>query len=93
MDVLTAAAMLTASDGAAGHRFGHALATIVVGAWHDDPSDAVYVHTRTGSSWTEQARITASGGGPDDHSFGDGVALSDATFVVGAPGYSDLGEG
>jgi hypothetical protein len=87
----------TASDGAAYDEFGYSVAlsgdSIVVGANQDDtpPSSAgsvsnagsVYVFTRSGSTWTEQAKLTASDGAFDDR-FGYSVALSGDTALVGA---------
>ena len=44
--------------------------TIVVGACQDDDngtdSGSAYVFTRTGTTWTEQAKLTASDGAADD---------------------------
>jgi hypothetical protein len=52
-------------------------------------SGAVYVFTRTGTVWTEQAYIKASNPGEHDDgdTFGYAIALSDdgATLAVGAP--------
>ena len=48
-------------------------------------SGAVYVFTRSGSFWTQQAYIKASNTSADD-AFGTSVALSGDTLVVGAPG-------
>jgi hypothetical protein len=52
-------------------------------------SGAVYVFTRTGTAWTQQAYIKASntGGRDDGDTFGYTIALSDdgATLAVGAP--------
>jgi len=82
---------LTASDGAAGDRFGWKVAiegdTIVVGAWFDDDNGAdsgsAFVFTRTGTTWTEQAKLTASDGAANDQ-FGKSVAIEGDTIVVGA---------
>jgi len=46
-------------------------------------SGAVYVFTRTGTTWTQQAYIKASNTGSGD-SFGFALALSGQTLVVGA---------
>ncbi|QPD05926.1 MAG: Integrin alpha beta-propellor repeat protein [Candidatus Nitrospira kreftii] len=46
-------------------------------------SGAVYVFTRTGSAWTQQAYIKASNTGAGDE-FGRSVALSGDTLAVGA---------
>jgi len=92
----TEQAKLIASDGAATDFFGTSVAiegdTIVVGADGADldvdtvrDSCSVYVYTRSGSSWTEQAKLTASDGASSDW-FGFSVAISGDTLVVGALG-------
>ena len=48
-------------------------------------SGAVYVFTRVGASWSQQAYIKASNTGTDDD-FGRSLALSGETLVVGARG-------
>ena len=73
--------------------------TLAVGALQEDSSStgvgslpnegavgsgAVYVFTRSGSTWTEQAYIKASNTGEGDQ-FGWSVALSGDTLAVGAP--------
>ena len=45
---------------------------------------AVYVFTRTGATWTQQAYLKASNPGAGDN-FGGAVAVSGDTVVVGAP--------
>ena len=84
----------TASDGAAGDNFGHAIAvsgsTIVVGAYHDDvggnlDQGSVYVFTRQGANWVETQKLTASDGAAD-LAFGWSVSFSGSTIVVGAIG-------
>jgi hypothetical protein len=89
----TEQAKLVPSDGAAADRFGQAVAmsgdTVVVGAfWHDKgvnlDQGAAYVFTRSGGTWTEQAKLTASDGSKDDQ-FGFSVAVSGDTAVIGAP--------
>ncbi|HSB11688.1 MAG TPA: FG-GAP repeat protein, partial [Blastocatellia bacterium] len=83
-------AKLTASDAAGGDEFGWSVAisgeTIVVGALFGDTaagpdSGSAYVFVRSGSVWSEQAKLTASGG----DEFGWSVAISGETIVVGAP--------
>ena len=84
-------AKLTASDGSQGDQFGESVAiagdTIVVGAYkhdeHGPESGAVYVYTRTGSAWTQQAKLTASDAFAGDQ-FGRSVAIDGDTIVVGA---------
>jgi hypothetical protein len=63
----------------------------VNGAKNNDGSGrgAVYLFTRTGSTWTETAYLKA--GNPPavpliNHHFGEAVAISGNTLVVGAPG-------
>ncbi len=52
---------LTASDGAAGDQFGFAAAsdgdTVVVAALLDDDAGSAYVFVRSGTVWTEQAKL------------------------------------
>ncbi len=82
-----------ASDGAAFDIFGSSVSvrgrTALVGAeWDDDnggDSGSAYVYVRSGSTWTEQAKLTASDGAAADY-FGRSVSVSGETTVVGAPG-------
>ena len=89
----TEQAKLTASDGAAGDQFGFRSVaiegdTIVVGAYRDDDngknSGTAFVFTRMGTTWTEQAKLTASDGAAVDDQFGRSVAIAGDTIVVGA---------
>lgn len=84
---------LAASDGAAGDFFGVSVAvsgsTAVVGASLADvgangDQGAAYVFVRTGTVWSQQAKLTASDGAAGDR-FGTSVAISGETVVVGAP--------
>ena len=94
----TQQAKLTASDAADGDRFGDSVGisgdTVVVGAYGDDDggsySGSAYVFTRSGGVWTQQAKLTASDADDNDY-FGDSVAISGDTAVVGASG--DYGGG
>ena len=94
----TQQAKLLASDGAAGDQFGCAVSlagdTALIGApWHDDnrvDSGSAYVFTRTGSNWTQQAKLLASDGAAGDV-FGYLVFLDADTALIGAPGYDDNG--
>jgi hypothetical protein len=93
---------LTASDGAAGDYFGWSVSlssdgtTALIGAPHDDDrgteSGSAYVFTRSGSTWTEQAKLTASDGALDDY-FGVSVSLSGNGSVALISGHEndDLG--
>lgn len=83
---------LTASDGAAGDRFGNGISisgdTAVVGAWADDiganvNQGSAYVFVKTGTTWTQQAKLTASDGAAND-TFGYSVSISGNTIVVGS---------
>jgi hypothetical protein len=83
---------ITASDKALDDAFGSAVAissdgnTALVGAWKDDlNAGAAYILTRSGSSWSEQQKLTASDRASSDN-FGRGVAISGdgTTALVGA---------
>ena len=81
---------LTASDGAAGDNFGFSVAfsgsTVVVGAiGHNFGQGAAYVFNRQGGSCVETQKLTATDGAIGD-SFGNSVAVSGSTVVVGSPG-------
>ena len=83
-------AELAADDG-----FGRSVAldrdTVVVSASRDEslaPSPgAAYVFVRSGSSWTQEQKLTGSDEGASD-SFGRSVAISRDTVLVGASGKS-----
>ena len=91
-------AKLTASDGAKGDFFGKSVSvsgdTVLVGAYGDDNrrvnSGSAYIFMRSGSSWTEQVKLTASDGATDDW-FGSSVSSSGDTVVIGAWGDDDNG--
>jgi hypothetical protein len=85
---------LTASDGAMGDNFGISVAlvgdTAIVGAGLDSTSGgafagSAYVFTRSGAVWTQQQQLTASDGFTANF-FGQAVALSGDTVIVGANG-------
>ena len=84
-------AKLTASDAAAGDSFGESVSisgdTALVGALYDDDggdgSGSTYVFVRTGNSWSQQAKLTASDGAAHDL-FGFSVSISGDTALVGA---------
>ncbi len=91
---VTEDAKLTASDGEASDSFGRSVSvsgdTAIVGALADDASGSAYVFVRSGSSWIEQAKLTASDGATGDW-FGVSVSVSGETAVVGAYGDDDSG--
>jgi hypothetical protein len=83
---------LTANDGAASDFFGISVAIagdrIVVGAEGDDnaggtDAGAVYVFVRSGTVWTQEAKLTASDAAASDF-FGSAVAMSPTTVIVGS---------
>jgi uncharacterized protein (TIGR03437 family) len=80
-------AKLTASDGVNGDQFGSSVSldgqTVVIGAPGNSSQGAAYVFTGSGSSWTQQAKLTASDGAAGDQ-FGISVGVSGITAVVGA---------
>jgi hypothetical protein len=81
-------AMLTASDGVSGDAFAISVAisdtTVLVGAANrSSATGAAYMFFRSGTTWSQQAELTASDGAPGD-SFGVSVALSGSTAIVGA---------
>ncbi len=86
---------LVAADGAAGDYFGSAVAlssdgnTALVGAYHSSHG-AAYVFVRSGTTWTQQQKLTDTGGAAGDE-FGVSVALSGdgKTALVGAEGRND----
>jgi hypothetical protein len=83
-------AELTASDGVASDRFGWSVANsgsiAIVGAYlKNSYSGAAYVFMRSGTAWTQQAELTPSDGASDDF-FGESVAISGTTAMVGAFG-------
>jgi uncharacterized repeat protein (TIGR01451 family) len=84
---------LTASDGAAADKFGTSVSlsadTAIVGAPSDDlpgagDAGSGYVFVRSGTTWTEQAKLTASDAAAGDF-LGHSVAVSADTVVAGAP--------
>lgn len=92
----TEQAILKAANINADERFGASVAlsgnVLVVGApappnpgGNPIGSGSVYVFTRSGTAWSQQARITASNAQLSDD-FGRSVALDGNTLVVGAPG-------
>lgn len=91
-------AKLTPSHSAAGDQFGYSVAisgdTVVIGAIGDEDngrsSGAAYVFVRSGGNWSQQEKLTASDAAAVDI-FGNSVAVSEDTIVIGAPGDDDGG--
>jgi hypothetical protein len=81
-------AELVGSDSQPGDVFSNGVAisgsTAVVGApGHDVVAGAAYVFVRSGSTWSQQAELTASDA--DSAVFGQSTGLSGSTAVIGAP--------
>ncbi|MEA3282284.1 MAG: dockerin type I domain-containing protein [Euryarchaeota archaeon] len=92
-------AKLTASDGAAGDWFGVSVSIsgdyVIVGATYRDDdnssnSGSSYIYKRDGTTWSEQAKFTASDGATGDE-FGISVSISGDYVIVGAHGDADRG--
>jgi hypothetical protein len=89
-------AKLTASDAALGDLFGLAITvnadTIAVSAPYDDDlgtnSGSVYVFTRSGTTWSQQAKLTAGDGIAGDL-FGTSLSLDGDTLVIGSEHHDD----
>lgn len=96
--VWTQQAELRASDGAVMDGFGSKLDldgdTAVIGVPSDDDagtsSGSAYVFVRTGTTWTQQQKLTASDPDPVD-TFGDAIAVEGDTALIGSPRDDDLG--
>jgi hypothetical protein len=97
-------AKLTASDAGAFDAFGYSVAlsgdTLVVGASGDGDAasgaGSAYVFVRSGTTWSEQAKLMAPFSQPNQR-MGECVAVSGDTLAVGAPyrdspfGWTDAG--
>ncbi|MBK8698507.1 MAG: FG-GAP repeat protein [Saprospiraceae bacterium] len=82
------------SDGAASDLFGRSVSIsgdyAIIGAYFkdvasNDDQGKAYIFKRSGTSWTQQAGLTASDGATDDF-FGSSVSISGDYAVVGALG-------
>lgn len=79
---------LTASDGAAGDNFGRSVSigsryAAVAATCSSGSPGRVYAFKRDETSWTEQAKLTASDSKPTDL-FGCSVCINDDYLIVGA---------
>jgi hypothetical protein len=96
----TEQAKLIASDGVQGDTFGFSVSidgdTAIIGAVEDDDngdaSGSAYIFTRSGTTWSEQAKLIASDGAEDDY-FGKSVSIDDDTVIIGAEFDDDNGFG
>jgi hypothetical protein len=90
---------LTASDPASGDEFGNVVAIrgdqIAICKPYDGEeaanAGAVCVYSRTGTSWSQTKKLTASDGAVNDV-FGTHVAITGNTIVVGAYGDDEAGD-
>ncbi|MBU1941896.1 MAG: FG-GAP repeat protein, partial [Candidatus Thermoplasmatota archaeon] len=90
---------LTASDGSGNDRFGNAVDIdtydAIVGTYFDDVSSqtnagSAYIFTYSGSSWAQQAKLTAADAQTDDE-FGISVSISGDYAIVGSHHDDDSG--
>ncbi len=93
----TQQAKLIASDGAEHACFGRSVSlsgdTALIGAYGDDShKGSAYVFTRMGTNWTQQTKLLASDGSPEDR-FSWSVSLSRDTAFIGAIYDNDNGAG
>ena len=95
-------AKLVASDGATSDFFGYSVSIsadgvyAVIGAYYDDigantDQGSAYIFVRSGTSWTQQAKLVASDGATSDW-FGFSVSISaDGAYAVIGARYDDVG--
>jgi hypothetical protein len=96
--LVTEVAKLHASDAGPSQYLGYSVAVsgdaIVAAAVRDDingsGSGSAYVFIRSGSAWIEQAKLVPADGASGDQ-FGQSVAISGDTIIVGVPGDDDNG--
>ena len=97
-DVWSQQAKLLPSDAAGSDNFGWKVEIsgdiAVIGAYHADPggvsnAGSAYIFERSGTTWTEIKKLTASTHATTDGRFGEGLGVSGTTVVVGA-GYEDV---
>jgi hypothetical protein len=79
-----------ASDDWFGYRVAIEGDTVVVSAIQHNATGAAYVFTRSGTIWSQDQKLTGSGGA-DDASFGATVDLAGDTLVVGSSGTDHSG--
>lgn len=91
-NIWTQEAQLTASDGDTDDNFGKSVSLsgdyALVGAYLDNigskiDQGSVYIFKRSGSTWTQEAKLTASDGDSTDY-FGTSVSLSGDYALIGA---------
>jgi predicted amidohydrolase len=66
----------------------------IIGAWGDDDngnnSGSAYIFEHNGLSWSQQQKLTASDGSPENK-FGYAVSINDGNTLIGAPLDNDNG--
>jgi len=95
----TQQAELTSLDSSTEYSFGSSVSIdgdyAVVGAEHDggrgENSGAAYIYKRSGTTWSEQAKLIASDG-TDGALFGNSVSIKGDYAVIGAKGDDENGE-
>jgi hypothetical protein len=89
---------LVAADGVSGDYFGISVAissdgnTAIIGAYNDDDKGSAYIYIRSGTTWSQQAKLVPADGAISDY-FGRSVAISSDgnTAIIGAHGDDDKG--
>ena len=79
---------LTSSDGTAGDNFGYSASIdgdyALIGAFGDDSNKgSAYAFKRSGTTWTQEDKLTASDGTADDY-FGNSVSIDGEYALIGA---------
>ena len=84
----TEQALLRASDATASDTFGESVSInsdgtyAIIGAWQSSTGGAAYIYGRSGSTWTQERKITASDAASGDR-FGYSVSTSsDSSYVI-----------
>ncbi len=85
---------LRASDGVTEDWFGESVTidgdtAIIASTGHNDSAGAAYVFVRSGTTWTQEQKLTASDTAPSDI-FGSAVSISGDTALIGARGNDDV---
>ena len=93
-------AQIQASDAESMDHFGYGVDisedgnTAIVGSWNEDTTasnaGSAYIFTRSGTSWSQQAKIQHSGASQYDN-FGNSVSITNDgnMAIIGARGYTD----
>ena len=92
-------AKIKAADGSSIDTFGRTVSisgdTVVIGSFYDDDqgynSGSAYVYQRTGTAWTQQAKLLAVDGVAFDQ-FGINVSIDGDSLIVGADGVDDTAD-